>query len=153
MAAPSPWQSSFTLQSSTIIPICYTKRRLLIPWSSDFYSPSSCCCSLNNASGNGRKRLRVKPVELITADADSETGQGFDSPFNSDGLNGTRLSFKSLFGKRALWRTLFFASKKVRSIILLNAITIIYGTALKFVIFVVFLVSIDFTFHRISFFY
>lgn len=92
-------------------------------------------------------------MELITADADSETGQAFDSPFNSDGLNGTRLSFKSLFGKRALWRTLFFASKKVRSIILLNAITIIYGTVLKFVIFVVFLVSIDFTFHRISFFY
>ncbi|GMN69838.1 hypothetical protein TIFTF001_038883 [Ficus carica] len=30
------------------------------------------------------------------------------------------LSFKSLFGKRSLWRRIFFASKKVRSIILLN---------------------------------
>lgn len=37
------------------------------------------------------------------------------------------LSFKSLFGRKALWRRIFFASTKVRSILLLNVITVIYG--------------------------
>ncbi|KAF8378620.1 hypothetical protein HHK36_029967 [Tetracentron sinense] len=41
-----------------------------------------------------------------------------------------RLSFKSLFGKRPLWRRILFASTKVRSIILLNVITIVYGEGL-----------------------
>ena len=36
-------------------------------------------------------------------------------------------SLKSLFGKRSLWRRIFFASKKVRSIILLNVVTVVYG--------------------------
>ncbi|KAM2658476.1 hypothetical protein EV2_021183 [Malus domestica] len=40
----------------------------------------------------------------------------------------TTLSFKSLFGKRYLWRRIFFASKKVRSIILLNVITVVYAS-------------------------
>lgn len=35
--------------------------------------------------------------------------------------------FKSLFGKRSLWRRILFASKKVRSVILLNATTVVYG--------------------------
>lgn len=38
------------------------------------------------------------------------------------------LTFKSLFGKRALWRRILFASKKVRSIILLNVITLVYAS-------------------------
>ncbi|KAL1828967.1 hypothetical protein ACET3Z_007379 [Daucus carota] len=38
------------------------------------------------------------------------------------------LTFKSLFGKRALWRRILFASTKVRSIILLNVITLIYAS-------------------------
>lgn len=36
------------------------------------------------------------------------------------------ISFKSLFWRRSQWRRILFASKKVRSIILLNVITIIY---------------------------
>ncbi|KAI4313769.1 hypothetical protein L6164_026724 [Bauhinia variegata] len=38
------------------------------------------------------------------------------------------LSLKSLFEKRSLWRRILFASRKVRSIILLNVITIIYAS-------------------------
>ncbi|XVF43617.1 hypothetical protein PTKIN_Ptkin02bG0054600 [Pterospermum kingtungense] len=38
------------------------------------------------------------------------------------------LSFEYLFGKRYLWRRILFASKKVRSIILLNVITLIYAS-------------------------
>lgn len=40
------------------------------------------------------------------------------------------LSLVSLFDKRSLWRRIFFASKKVRSIILLNVVTIVYGALL-----------------------
>lgn len=40
----------------------------------------------------------------------------------------TTLSFKSLFGKRALWKRILFASKKVRSIILLNVIAVVYAS-------------------------
>ncbi|XP_057765927.1 uncharacterized protein LOC130986511 [Salvia miltiorrhiza] len=134
MATPSPWQRPFSsatassLQSSTIFPIYYTKRHLLIPCSPNFYSSSSCCSSLNNGSNNGRKRFRGKPVELIVVDRDPGNLKAFDSPLNTNGFNGRSLSFKSLFGKRALWRNIFFASKKVRSIILLNVITIIYAS-------------------------
>ncbi|XP_077241074.1 uncharacterized protein LOC143881707 [Tasmannia lanceolata] len=38
-----------------------------------------------------------------------------------------RLGLK-LFGRRPLWRRIFFASKKVRSIILLNVLTVIYAS-------------------------
>ncbi|XP_074330944.1 uncharacterized protein LOC141668142 [Apium graveolens] len=38
------------------------------------------------------------------------------------------ITFKSLFGKRALWRRILFASKKLRSIILLNVITLVYAS-------------------------
>ena len=46
----------------------------------------------------------------------------------SNSKDGVRAwSFKSLFGKRSVWRRILFASKKVRSIILLNAITVVNG--------------------------
>ncbi|KAF7827667.1 EamA domain containing protein [Senna tora] len=38
------------------------------------------------------------------------------------------LVFKSFFGKRSLWRRILFASKKLRSIILLNVITVVYAS-------------------------
>ncbi|XP_024047657.1 uncharacterized protein LOC18053503 isoform X2 [Citrus clementina] len=47
----------------------------------------------------------------------------------SNSKDGVRArGFKSLFGKRSLWRRILFASKKVRSIILLNAITVVYAS-------------------------
>ncbi|KAH9794691.1 Integral membrane protein DUF6 containing protein [Citrus sinensis] len=47
----------------------------------------------------------------------------------SNSKDGVRArSFKSLFGKRSVWRRILFASKKVRSIILLNAITVVYAS-------------------------
>lgn len=44
--------------------------------------------------------------------------------------NGVILSLVSLFDKRSLWRRIIFAKKKVRSIILLNVVTIVYGELL-----------------------
>lgn len=70
-------------------------------------------------------------MEVIVVDGDPGYVKAFDSPLNSGGFNGRRLSFKSLFEKRALWRRIFFSSKKLRSIILLNAITIVYGKVLN----------------------
>ncbi|XP_047938549.1 uncharacterized protein LOC125186240 [Salvia hispanica] len=135
MATPSPWhQRPFSsaaptsLQSSTIFPIYCNNRHLAIPWSPNFESSSSCCSSVNNGSSNGRNRLRGKSVEVVVVDADPENVKSFDSPLNRSGFDGRRLSFKPVFGKRALWRRIFFASKKVRSIILLNCITIIYAS-------------------------
>lgn len=122
---PRPFSSSSaasSLQSSSIFPLHYTKRFLLIPSSPNFYS-SSCCCSLND-NDNGRKRLSRKSVQLIIDDVDAHLGNG--KPFASP------LTFQSLFGKRAYWRRIFFVSKKVRGIILLNLITIIYGKLLTF---------------------
>lgn len=60
---------------------------------------------------------------------DNSTSQPNASLVESDtrSLRRSALSFKSLFGRRALWRRIFFASKKVRSIILLNVIAIVYG--------------------------
>ncbi|KAL5553430.1 hypothetical protein UlMin_040831 [Ulmus minor] len=52
---------------------------------------------------------------------------------NSNGDPSPNLSFKSLFGKRTLWRRIFFASKKVRSIILLNVVTLIYASSIPVV--------------------
>lgn len=135
MAAPSPWRWSVnspttaSLHSSTSSPLYYTKRRRVVHWSSNF-NFSSRGCAVTNASSNRRERLRSKPVETAVAESDSEDNEVYNtSP------TGKSLIFKSLFGKRALWRRIFFASQKVRSIILLNAITIIYGKILKFVIF------------------
>ncbi|KAI3466978.1 hypothetical protein Pfo_023641 [Paulownia fortunei] len=137
MAAPSPWRWPFNYapttspHSSTIFPLYYAKRRPVFPWSSNFNSSSSCSscnCAVNNASSNARKRLRRKSVETITVDSDSKINEAFNSSSNDGVFSGKRLNFKSLFGKRALWRRILFASQKVRSIILLNVITIIYAS-------------------------
>ncbi|GFP90822.1 uncharacterized transporter af_0788 [Phtheirospermum japonicum] len=139
MAAPSPWRCQFTcapaspLHPPTFFPLYHTKRRRSVPWSSSLdssSSSSSCGCAVNNSSSNAKKRLRRKQVESITVDSDSESNEVLNPSLNGNGgvINGKSLSFKSLFGKRALWRRIFFASRKVRSIILLNVITIIYAS-------------------------
>lgn len=145
MAAPSPWRWPFSyaatpsLYSATIFPLYYTKNRLLLPYSPNFNS-SSCCYSFNDYLSNARKRLRRKSPKTITV---SENNEVFNSSLNSGVFNGKKFSFKSLFGKRALWRRIFFASQKVRSIILLNVITIIYGKVLKLVFFCYYIILIS----------
>ncbi|KAL2546174.1 uncharacterized protein Fot_15407 [Forsythia ovata] len=125
MAAPSPWQwqsnnTTISLHSSNFPHFYYSKRHCITAWSSNFYSfSSSACCAATNS---GRKRLKksVQPNK-----------EPYSSSINGalPGLHkGPSLSFKSLFGRRALWRRIFFASKKVRSILLLNVITIVYAS-------------------------
>ncbi|KAG8366732.1 hypothetical protein BUALT_Bualt17G0110000 [Buddleja alternifolia] len=143
MAAPSPsrwppfnYATTTSLHSSsTIFPLLnYTKRRRVIPWS---YNSTSSSSSFGRAVGsyvscNATNRVRKNLVEKISVNSDSENSSDvvFVSSINgsASNSNGNRFSFRSLFGKRALWRRIFFASTKVRSIILLNAITIIYAS-------------------------
>ncbi|GER37341.1 integral membrane protein [Striga asiatica] len=140
MATQSPWRCHFScaptpcLHSSTIFPLYDTKRRPTVPWASSFKSKSSssssCACAANTSSSNAKKRLRRKSVGSITVGNDSDDNVVPDSSLNGNYsvINGKFSTFKSLFGKRALWRRILFASRKVRSIILLNVITIIYAS-------------------------
>lgn len=137
MAAPSPWQwpsnkTTISLHSSNLPHFYNSKRHRIIASSSNFYSfSSSACCA---ATGSARKRLK-KSVEPIKINDDLQNKEPYSSSINGafSGLQkGPSLSFKSLFARRALWRRIFFASKKVRSILLLNVITIIYGKPLNF---------------------
>ncbi|KAL0372718.1 UNVERIFIED_CONTAM: MLP-like protein [Sesamum calycinum] len=141
MAAPSPWRwplnyagSSSLRCSTTIFPLYYAGRHRVITWSSDFNSSSSsssssCACSVNNDSNTVRKRVRKESVGKITCDGDPESNGIISTSGKGGGRSvNNKLSFKSLFGKRALWRRILFASRKVRSIILLNVITVIYAS-------------------------
>lgn len=118
------------------------------------YSSSSSLCNLSMvfcSHSKPSKRLRIAVTSLRTSSSSSKSGakQGRNKPVGVDSLSSGpkpnaalagdldgarsrsqrswRLSVKSLFGRRALWRRILFASRKVRSIILLNVITIVYG--------------------------
>ncbi|KAK4430313.1 hypothetical protein Salat_1332000 [Sesamum alatum] len=135
MAAPFSWRWHFNYaatttttslrSSTTFLPLSYRKPHPVIP-SSSFHSSSSflCGCAVNNA----RKRLGEKSLQIITVDTDSENNESTNSSTVGGALNDKLLSFKSLFGKRASWRRILFTSRKVRSLLLLNAITIIYAS-------------------------
>ncbi|KAH7570971.1 hypothetical protein JRO89_XS05G0232000 [Xanthoceras sorbifolium] len=90
--------------------------------------------ALRNSSSSSSNPNRKKPID--SGVGSSKQAKLVDNAKNDVALvssSGVRaqkrqaLSFKSLFGKRSLWRRILFASTKVRSIILLNVITIIYG--------------------------
>ncbi|KAF3969165.1 hypothetical protein CMV_007012 [Castanea mollissima] len=68
-----------------------------------------------------------KPKQRLTKSLDSDDSTSQPNTF-SVSANPNSRSFKSLFGKRSLWRRIFFASKKLRSIILLNVITLVYAS-------------------------
>ncbi|KAL5763279.1 hypothetical protein ACOSP7_019543 [Xanthoceras sorbifolium] len=91
--------------------------------------------ALRNSSSSSSNPNRKKPID--SGVGSSKQAKLVDNAKNDVALvssSGVRaqkrqaLSFKSLFGKRSLWRRILFASTKVRSIILLNVITIIYAS-------------------------
>ncbi|XP_062171071.1 uncharacterized protein LOC133876834 isoform X3 [Alnus glutinosa] len=138
MASPSPCKWSRTtksyattkLSSSLCNPSVFfsfhtsSSRRSRITASSLHDSSSSSTPPLPPVAAKAKQRTR-KPVT-----SDNSTSQPNASLDKSDtrSLRIPALSFKSLFGRRALWRRIFFTSKKVRSIILLNVVTIIYAS-------------------------
>ncbi|KAK4758730.1 hypothetical protein SAY87_020031 [Trapa incisa] len=64
------------------------------------------------------KSIRVKEMEV--------SGASVSKLIRKRGR--TSLNFRSLFDRRFLWRRIWFASKKVRSIILLNVVTVVYAS-------------------------
>ncbi|PQP92422.1 uncharacterized protein Pyn_25810 [Prunus yedoensis var. nudiflora] len=86
-------------------------------------SPSS-----SSSKSTAKQGLR-KPLKLDSASPNpSKLVKSSNGNRSEDENRITTLSFKSFFGKRSLWRRIFFASKKVRSIILLNVITVVYAS-------------------------
>lgn len=137
MASPSPCKWSRTtksyaatkLSSSPCNPSVFfsfhtsAPKRPRITASSLHDSSSSCTPPPRPVAAKAKQRTR----NSVTSD--TSTSQPNASLVKSDtgSLRRPAPSFKSLFGRRALWRRIFFASKKVRSIILLNVIAIVYG--------------------------
>ncbi|XP_059448652.1 uncharacterized protein LOC132179877 isoform X2 [Corylus avellana] len=85
--------------------------------------------SSSSSSSSSTVAAKAKQRTKKSVTFDNSTSQPNASLVESDtrSLRRSALSFKSLFGRRALWRRIFFASKKVRSIILLNVIAIVYA--------------------------
>lgn len=63
------------------------------------------------------KSIRINEIEA----------DGASVPKATRTRGGTSPNLRSLFERRSLWRRIWFASKKVRSIILLNVVTVVYG--------------------------
>ncbi|KAK1567986.1 hypothetical protein Q3G72_019007 [Acer saccharum] len=88
--------------------------------------------ALRNSSSNHNPKKQIdsgvgssKQVKLVE---NSKNDVGLISSSGGRAQKRQALSLKSLFGKRSLWRRILFASTKVRSIILLNVITIVYAS-------------------------
>lgn len=141
MASPSPWRwpwksttdssikssyhSSSSFSSSIIYPfIIFRGKRTRLTSFSSGSSSSSTSCSCSASLNNARKRSSKSQKPITVEHGDLENTR-------SKPRRRRALTFKSLFAKRSLWRRILFASRKVRSIILLNVITLIYGKILS----------------------
>lgn len=98
--------------------------------------PSSSSCSTNNCNHSINTNLVRKPSSEYPIGKSSSTqiSKLADGNFfvvgneeDEQGVRWRKLGWKLLFGKRPLWKRVFFASKKVKSIILLNVLTVICG--------------------------
>lgn len=135
MGAPLPWSS--TLHASPInhkSPISISSPSNLIYYYSkrsrvNHSSPRRCAvCAQNSNSPRSKSTISDAPSSKPAVLGDcqgNEVARVSSTPIRR--RNNGILSLMSLFDKRSLWRRIFFASKKVRSIILLNVVTIVYG--------------------------
>lgn len=106
----------------------YSVRRRSISCCPSFLTSLTCCCSSSSGDPQEGKiipkrspeRNAIAPIEKILKSEKTLT-------VNNVASKNRSISFKDIFERRSLWRRIFFASKKVRSIILLNVITVIYG--------------------------
>ncbi|KAJ0721223.1 hypothetical protein HanOQP8_Chr08g0273221 [Helianthus annuus] len=139
MAAPSPWRwrmhnsspkhssiipsSSF---NSSVHPYIFTQTQrssftCFIFLHNRHPSPPPCCIVRpNNARTKVYNKLQIR--ETSVTDNEVSTSKYEQSLKKKQNLN-----YKSVLSKRSLWRKLVSASTKVRGILLLNVITLLYG--------------------------
>ncbi|XXG40916.1 hypothetical protein AAC387_Pa01g1509 [Persea americana] len=95
---------------------------------------SSSSCSTDNCRDSINTNLLRKPSSEYPIGKSSSTqiskltdGNSFFAGNEEDeqGVRWRKVGRKLLFGKRPLWKRVFFASQKVKSIILLNVLTVI----------------------------
>ncbi|XP_022150064.1 uncharacterized protein LOC111018331 [Momordica charantia] len=141
MGAPLPWSS--TLHASPInhkSPISISSPSNLIYYYSkrsrvNHSSPRRCAvCAQNSNSPRSKSTISDAPSSKPAVLGDcqgNEVARVSSTPIRR--RNNGILSLMSLFDKRSLWRRIFFASKKVRSIILLNVVTIVYASSIPVV--------------------
>eukprot|EP00262_Sarcandra_glabra_P007959 TRINITY_DN21117_c0_g1_i1.p1 TRINITY_DN21117_c0_g1~~TRINITY_DN21117_c0_g1_i1.p1 ORF type:complete len:482 (+),score=68.43 TRINITY_DN21117_c0_g1_i1:138-1583(+) len=83
-------------------------------------------------SSTANKRSK-KPTQISRSAEDGHFSirageESTDEPFSTVGDVGKVDGKRSMWGSRGSWKRIFFASKKVRSIILLNILTLIYAS-------------------------
>ena len=88
--------------------------------------------SLHHSSSSSYSKPKQRLTKSVDSDDSTSQPNTLSASPNSRSKTRSPLSFKSLSGKRSLWRRIFFASKKLRSIILLNVITLVYGNFAPF---------------------
>ncbi|KAI3817279.1 hypothetical protein L1987_11068 [Smallanthus sonchifolius] len=141
MASPSPWRRPWQNSSpatspvtgssfpASVYPFVFNHRQRTSFTISTFphyhQPPSPSCCIAG--SDNERRRRRKLDKQLAIGEVSVSDDVSL-SKIEQSPKKRLNLSYKSLFGRRTLWRRIFFASKKVRSILLLNVLTLVYAS-------------------------
>ncbi|KAL6189969.1 hypothetical protein ACLB2K_036370 [Fragaria x ananassa] len=128
MAAQSPcgWSWSSSTYSTTAKRSSSTSSSL-----SSFYTKRSrftACSSSSKSSGSSGVKPGPKKPAKLNINAPSPTALVKISNGKGSGSEKTITAPSFKPGKRSLWKRIFFASKKVRSILLLNVITVVYAS-------------------------
>ncbi|XP_051148812.1 uncharacterized protein LOC127263691 [Andrographis paniculata] len=118
--------------SSSAISLPRDRRRCLIASGSWNLNPLFCssACWIDCVSKDKRNRVGRKSIGEFTVNSSSRNQKRVTSSVASSN-NG--LNFNSIFVAPASWKRIFFASKKVRSIILLNLSSLIYASNISVV--------------------
>ncbi|XP_028759054.1 uncharacterized protein LOC114717970 [Neltuma alba] len=130
-SSSSAYTSSFLHSFHT----AYTKRHRLIASSLPRPPPSSSPSSPSNSglrlSKPGKSDVSGSERRKLSNTARRDVSSSISSQIESQ--KQEHPSYKTFFSKRSLWRRILFASKKLRSIILLNVITIVYASNIPIV--------------------
>lgn len=144
----TPSYSLYTVNKSppSSFRLCSVKRRRVNILSLyDSSSSSSASSSSSSSSSNSDSEL-TKSINLRNSTSRKRVGFGnaannevafVNSVSSKRNPNGSQKElrtfiFKALFGRKSSWRRIVFASTKVRSIILLNVISVVYGKLIPF---------------------
>lgn len=102
-------------------------------------STSSCSCStyyntatsryIRNQKSPENERTHDVTFSIVHTDGSNKFEQKINK---AKAHNSLKRGLKAIAKKRPLWRKFWFSSKKMRSIILLNVITVVYGIQLLF---------------------